>query len=50
VKVSKKQLLRIIHEELLRYEQKTLREAINGLLIEVIYDQSCVHGRWAWKR
>ncbi len=39
MKVSKKQLLRIIREELVRYEKLTLREAVNDILQEGIYDQ-----------
>jgi len=38
VKVSKKQLLRVVREELLRNEQRIFREAINGILTEGIYD------------
>ena len=39
MQVSKKQLLRIIREELLRHEKKALRETVAGILSEGIYDQ-----------
>jgi len=39
MRVSKKRLLKIVHEELLRHEyQQLLRETINNLLLEGIYD------------
>jgi len=38
MRVSKKQLLRVIREELFRNEQRIFREAINGILTEGIYD------------
>ena len=39
MRVSKKQLLRIIREELLQNEKRIFREAINDVLTEGIYDQ-----------
>ena len=39
MQVSKKQLLRIIREELLRHEKKVLRETVASILSEGIYDQ-----------
>jgi len=39
MQVSKKQLLRIIREELLRHEKKVLRETVANILLEGIYDQ-----------